>query len=433
MPKAYLKLSNRHDLYLRETSVENLFIGEFLPTAPGDYVKVYLFGLMYAQNGMELDVGRFSRIFQISEEAVIEAWEYWNQRGLINLKRNQDSSEFSVEYVSQIDGMYGKNAAKSQITIQTAEDSEEDNPVLKMINQEIQAIFTKYESLTGKMISSEERRKVERSISTYNILPDIMSFAVEYCVGEDRSSIYQILRTAENWVKEGCTNLAEVKEYIDKHSKRNSYYNQVFREMGWTRLPSPADREMMDRWFDELGFSLKDVLAACRLTAGLRDPSLRYVDKVLENKVLEAGGINTKTVSDKPLAKVSKKILKEYYDYLRSEADRIQDAHIDEACENILEMRELFELENNLNQDMLKLDFSGDGRAKRLLNREQRKSLEEEKRRLLVQNGYSEDYLEKKYRCEECKDTGVTDDGRVCACSQARAEEAFKWNRTRKQ
>ena len=96
-------------------------------------------------------------------------------------------------------------------------------------------------------------------------------------------------------------------------------------------------------------------------------------------------------------------------------------------------MRELFELENNLNQDMLKLDFSGDGRAKRLLNREQRKSLEEEKRRLLVQNGYSEDYLDKKYRCEECKDTGVTDDGRVCACSQARAEEAFKWNRTRKQ
>ena len=33
----------------RNVKFENLFINEFLPDAPGDCVKVFLFGLMYAQ------------------------------------------------------------------------------------------------------------------------------------------------------------------------------------------------------------------------------------------------------------------------------------------------------------------------------------------------------------------------------------------------
>ena len=49
MAKIKLTTEDRKDLFLYKTRVENLFINEFLPNAPGDYVKVYLFGLMYAQ------------------------------------------------------------------------------------------------------------------------------------------------------------------------------------------------------------------------------------------------------------------------------------------------------------------------------------------------------------------------------------------------
>ena len=447
MPKARLKVQNIKDLYLQRTMVENLFVSEFMPSAPGEYVKVYLFGLMYAQNDMELDVRKLARVFQLEEVEIIQAWEYWARRGLMNFSFLPDEQEYEVEYLSQIDALYGKTTERASevetSVVETAEAS--DNPITKMINIEIQAIFKKYEDLTGRMLSSEDAKRMGMSIKTYNILPDVMSYAVDYCVSEDRPSISNILRTAESWVKEGCKNLADVKEYLDKHSKRNSYYNYVFKEMGWKRLPSPADREMMDRWFDELGYTLKDVLNACRMTAGLRDPSLRYVDKVLENKKLEAGGINTRTVRpagsyqeksaevDKPRAMVSKKVLKEYYDYIRMESDKEQDAHIDEVCRNVMEMRGVFDLENELNNELLTLGFSPEGRSRRKLIREQRQTLEEDKKRLLRDNGYSEDYLDKKYRCSVCKDTGFTDDGRVCACSVARAEEAYKWNQNRNQ
>ena len=468
-------------MYLQDTRVENLFIYEFLPSAPEGYVKVYLFGLMYAQNEMSMDTAKLSRVLKIPEADVLQAWEYWAEKELVRIEYSKDFSEYNIEYLSLIDKFYAQNnseyeqqantsagnsAGKSADTASDTSDqngradadatdygySDEDEAaraaVNKVIDMEVSAIFKKYEELTGRMISTEDAWRIGDTIRTYNILPDVMSYAVDYCIGEDRASINYITKTAIRWAQEGCKNLAEVKAYIDKTSKRNQYYNIVFREMGWNRLPNPGDREIMDRWFDELGCTIKEVRDACRSAAGLREPSLKYVNKVLENKRLEAGGINTRNLTkttnaakaatggdvavSQPVAPVSKKVLKEYYEYLRHESEREQDARIDEVCSKIIALRELFEFENTLNREMLELSVGPDAKDRKQLLRSQRRDLEAEKHALLEEHGYSKDYLDRKYRCELCKDSGITDDGRVCACSEARAREAYTWNQKRK-
>ena len=443
MAKANLKLSKREDLYLQDTRVENLFISEYLPSAPEGYIKVYLFGLMYAQNNMSLDTAKLSRVLRISEDDLLQALKYWAGEGLVKFERSVDATEYNITYISQIELMYANTLQTS--SSQPAEETEpkaevaeetEDEAVAKVVNMEITALFRKYEELTGRMISTEDAWKINDTIKTYNILPDVVSYAIDYCIGEDKLSIGQIVKTAITWAKEGCHNLADVKIYLDKHSKRNQYYSMVFHEMGWNRMPAPGDREMMDRWFDELGYGIKEVLDACRAAAGLRDPSLKYVNKVLENKKLQAGGISTGLQPSRPSASmglqpttamVSKRVLKDYYDYIRMEGEKIQDARIDEVCAKIVEIRDLYDQENEINRNFLTMTLSA-GREQKEVLRNKRKELERERRNLLVENGYSEDYLERKYKCNVCKDTGITDDGRVCACSEARAKEAYQWN-----
>ena len=73
MGKIKLSLDKRRDIFLHRTKVENLFISEFLPEAPGEYVKVYLFGLMYAQYDMEPNRQELSKLLGISEEEIEEA------------------------------------------------------------------------------------------------------------------------------------------------------------------------------------------------------------------------------------------------------------------------------------------------------------------------------------------------------------------------
>lgn len=73
MSKTKLSKEKPKDIYLFSTSVENIFINELLPISPGDYVKVYLFCLMYAEQEKPVSVEMVSKTLRMSVEQVDEA------------------------------------------------------------------------------------------------------------------------------------------------------------------------------------------------------------------------------------------------------------------------------------------------------------------------------------------------------------------------
>ena len=72
-------------------------------------------------------------------------------------------------------------------------------------------------------------------------------------------------------------------------------------------------------------------------------------------------------------------------------------------------MADILKLESELNKAMMTFEFGSNIKEKKKIQMEKRNKLEKKKRELLLQSGYPEDYLEKKYRCEKCRDTGITD------------------------
>jgi hypothetical protein len=48
------------------------FIKNFMPSAPGDYIKVYLFGLLQASTGGELSVQSICRSLHLTELQIEE-------------------------------------------------------------------------------------------------------------------------------------------------------------------------------------------------------------------------------------------------------------------------------------------------------------------------------------------------------------------------
>ena len=450
MGKARFSTGQRKDIFLYSTTVENLFINEFLPDAPGDCVKVFLFGLMYAQIGEDVDTRTMAITLGMSENDVENAWKYWESKGLVAISGSQETGDCEIEFVRQIDQFYGKSieetyhAVTEGLSDNTAEaEKSAEEIIANLINQQLKEIFDKYQMMTGRTMSRHEVSKFTDAVKVYGIEPDVLDFAIDYCISIDKSSVDYIFKVALRWKEEGCRDVAQVKKLLDRQSRRNDFYRQVFKAVGFTRLPNPSDREIMDKWFDDMGLSIKDVLDACKATAGMREPNLRYVNKVLENKALEKGGINTRTrtspdeglqpqaaaarTSEGPQAMVSRKVLKDYFEYIRSEAERENYARIDEVCAKVPEMRDIYTQENELTNAVISITPGVDSRDKMQRLREQRRSLEERKKEVLRRSGYPEDYLERKYKCGICKDTGYTDEGRTCTCCRERAEEAYKW------
>ena len=427
MAKTRFITGERRDIFLYSTRVENLFINEFLPDAPGDCVKVFLFGLMYAQFNQEIDSRTMALTLGMTEKDVDNAWKYWEARGLVSYIRGADEGSTEIRFIRQIEQFYGKSyeePAGEPETEEAGADESAEEIIERITNQHLRAIFHKYQDLTGRTISRVEAGKLTDAIKEYNIEPDVLDFAIDYCAGIDKYSVDYIFKVALRWTEDGARDVSTVKQMLDRRSKRNDAYRKVFSELGFSRLPNPSDREIMDRWFDVLGCSLADVLNACKAAGGMREPNLRYVNKVIENRILEKGGVNTRTAEkarnaaqDAPvtqpaapeeMAKVSRKVLRDYYEYIRNEEDAAHRNRVAEVTAALPSMNDIFTAEARLNSAVITMKPGPDAKEKRQQLKIRRQELEESKKELLTSSGYPEDYLE-------------------------RAEEAYKWIQKRNQ
>lgn len=451
MAKNNLVIPAKKDIMLHSTSVENLFISELLPIAPGDYVKVYLFCLMNAMYECALDKATTSRVLGMSEEDIDNAWAYWEDKGAIAREYIPEEGEYRIVFLSQIDMFYGGMTYEPAERKSTHEEHEShdiietkpevnrsaieymDDDAAKIMEIELRGLYSQLEESTGRPISRKESDKIREAINVYSVTPDVFSYAIKYCSEIEKYNIDYIYTVALRWTKEGCKDISQVKDLLDKESKRNAAYARVFKELGFSRMVSPGDREIMSRWFDDMGFKLSEVLDACRKSAGLREPSLRYVDKILENKYKEAGGIKTgeKKSESSGSTNVSKRVLGEYFEFLRIDAEREYQDHIREA-EKIPMMKEILALEKEFNKSLVTVSFSPNSKEDRRAKIAKYKEIEAEKVRVLEENGYPGNYLEKVFKCDLCKDTGVTENGTYCSCVKERATEAYKWNQKRR-
>ena len=70
-----------------KTQIDNIFIDNFLPSAPDLCVKVYLYGLYLATNDIEIDntFEAFAKKLNISELDLESAFRYWEEQGLVQV------------------------------------------------------------------------------------------------------------------------------------------------------------------------------------------------------------------------------------------------------------------------------------------------------------------------------------------------------------
>ena len=437
------------DVYLFSTEVENLMINEFFTNANGDYVKVYLLGLMRAKHGIVEDRNKTANILSITPDEIDAAWDYWESVGVIRRDYMPDDDSYRVVFLSQISRFYGNKKSGS-----SASDGGEQES--RLVDLDLKHLYDTYESASGRSIPSSDARKIADTVGTFGVAPEVYAYAIKYSSDNGHNDIRYINKVAINWHKEGCNSEADVKALLDKDAKRRYLYGRIFKEIGFNRQWNSGDCEMMDRWFDQFGYNIEEVLEAVKLTAGKREPSLRYVDAVLENKYREAGGIEpsyksngqsgnqgsrqmtaktpatdkTGNSSSDGSVNVSKRVLEEYYAYLREKAVREQKEKQQKLQTEMPVMQKFASNEADI-KDKLLAGLGSIGKEKRAELLQRQRELIEQKKEFLVVNGYPEDYLEVKYKCPTCKDHGTMDDGRRCSCVKERADEAYRWNKDR--
>jgi DnaD/phage-associated family protein len=249
-------------------------------------------------------------------------------------------------------------------------------------------------------------------ISDFEIAPELIVYGYGYCTTNRKSNSERyVAKVLKDWKQKGFATVAQVASYLDESDARNQDYRSVFRELGFYRNPTAEERRTMAAWFAK-GFSLDDIIDACKKTVGISSPSIKYVDAVLnktreeENKGDEAGSEKQESLAVR---------IQRLYEKTREENAKKTEEN---RMKVFTKHPELLKIETELKSDMLSLTSAmiRKDAAKIEKIRTKLSGLEAEKAKALSLAGYPENILDQIYTCSKCKDTGMLEDGNTCSC-----------------
>ncbi len=195
--------------------LENLFIMQYMPGAPGDYVKVYILGLKasLSPSSNMLSNQIMAKTLNLSEKAVKDAWNYWEQQGIIKIYAldygNED--DISVEFLSIRE--INKTMDKSE---KVTDKYSNDRIIHAMEKPKVSEMFEYIKRMTGRLLSPTDMFIFLDWLDDYNFSPELVLLLIEECYSKDKKNFNYISKVAKTWYNNGINTLDKAKNYLEK-------------------------------------------------------------------------------------------------------------------------------------------------------------------------------------------------------------------------
>ena len=274
------------------TLLENEFIDKYMPSANGEYVKVYLLLLRHmADPSKELSISAIADTLDCTERDVKRALDYWKKQGLLDYEaKASPSSDSSFESPVSVRKQtpvpetpaVSVNAKKTSAPSRSQRNRDEFKEILHVTEQYL-----------GKTLNQTESKTIIYFYDDLGMSADLIEYLIEYCVENEHKSIHYIKKVGMSWHDKGITTVSEAKQNSEQYSQNCYAVLNAYGIKG--RAPATTEIAYIKRWNHEYGFSSELIIEACNRTMNaIHQPSFDYTDSILKNWVDK----NVHTLSD---------------------------------------------------------------------------------------------------------------------------------------
>ncbi|MBS4534425.1 DnaD domain protein [Clostridium sp. D2Q-14] len=286
------------DIDLGDTTIENIFINDFMPMAHGTYVKVYLLGYKYAKDmddNIRVDNRTIAKHLNIPLGDVLNAWDFWESKGIIRKKIENEGNDidYTVEFLN-LKQLYINNVIKPKAANENTYNKKNNfnKPYTATADELLEAknspainnMFNEIRTALRRYITPNESKRIYEWIDNFNMSPDVIVRAFQFSVeNKNNRRISFVEGIIKNWYADGITNIENLDEYMSKNDQKFYRYNKILRYLGLKGLASEPQKKYINKWFDEWNFNMDLVLLACDETTKISEISFDYIDGVLKN------------------------------------------------------------------------------------------------------------------------------------------------------
>jgi DnaD/phage-associated family protein len=267
---------------LGDTPIENIFINDYMPQADGTYVKVYLMGYKYAKDRLDFNNETLSKNLNLPLSDVLNAWNYWENEGIIIKHETDDEYNYIVEFVN-LKQFYVDNVYKHIRNVNDKNSYVDNDKLISAArNPEIKTMMEEIEDMLGRPLKVSEKQKIITWLNKYKTKPNMMIQAFSYSVNNKKIKRFNYIESVVSaWYDAGVVDLDTMVEYLEKRNDRFSAYSRISKALGFNRTLTEAEMRTIDRWIDEWDFSMEMILKCLDNSTKINNPNLNYFDKIL--------------------------------------------------------------------------------------------------------------------------------------------------------
>lgn len=302
------KLKNK--LQVSATLVSNDFIDKYMAQANGEFVKVYLFLLRHLEDpSSTLSISRIADRLNHTEKDIIRAFNYWESVGVLSLGKEESVRNIEAKPEKGSAPSAAKPAADSPKAApvgnnrqaprisDVSSDNKTTTPSMpeereikhaKTISldspkaqKELKSLYFIAEQYLGKTLSRTDVDTITYFYETLGMSADLIEYLVETCVENEHKNMNYIRKVAISWSDDGIKTVEEARLRSMNYNK-NCY--TVLNAFGIkSRGPAASEIAYIQKWTDDLGFSLDIIQEACsRTISAIHQPSFEYADTIME-------------------------------------------------------------------------------------------------------------------------------------------------------
>ena len=306
------------------TLVANEFIDRYMPSANGEYVKVYLYLLRHA--GEEVGQAEIADALELTEGDVRRALIRWQRDGLLTAeetetagagtgRRNKeeedkgragtagrdtgrpDAGKSDTERADTGRADTGRTAAagaeapgtdrspgaapqeQKEELIPVPDKSSVDFTKLRQ-NDEFTMLLYIVQRYLSRIFSQTDSETVAYLYDVLKMPAELIEYLAELCAQRGKTSLRYFESIALDWYRNGITTVEQAKERGTNPSAEEYAVMKAFGLKG--RNPGTEEQKLMRKWFGEYGFTKEIVQEACgRTLLRTHEPSFPYADRIL--------------------------------------------------------------------------------------------------------------------------------------------------------
>ena len=262
--------------FFTSTAVENLFITDLMPAAPGNAVKAYLYGLMQLSCGSESTVDIASAL-NLTDDEILDCFRYWERQGIVKLVEGET---LNIQYLNTAEAL--KKAPSS------------------MPNAGRYAgLIEKLRIVLGtRNFSGSELQKVYDWISCFGFEDDAAIEIVRHCIElkGTRVHINYMDSVAKRLAADNILTHEKVRENFETETGLMRGAGAILKRWHIKRMPTDDEVALYEKWTKEWGFKDDSISLACADVVAADRPNFKYLDAIL-TKYHESGSISAESMA----------------------------------------------------------------------------------------------------------------------------------------